>query len=52
HKLRHSYGHNLLLKGVDIRYIKEALRHSSIQSTQIYTQLDKEELKDKLNSVF
>ena len=51
HKLRHSYAHNLLIKGVDIRYIKEALRHSSIQSTQIYTQLDKEELKDKLGSV-
>ncbi len=51
HKLRHSYAHNLLMKGVDIRYIKDALRHSSIQSTQIYTQLSKEELKDKLGSV-
>lgn len=50
HKLRHSYAHNLLMQGVDIRYIKEALRHSSIQSTQIYTQLNKQELKDKINS--
>ena len=51
HKLRHSYAHNLLINGVDIRYIKEALRHSSIQSTQIYTRLSTKELKEKLESV-
>lgn len=51
HRLRHSYAHNLLINKVDIRYIKEALRHSSIQSTQIYTTINKEELKEKLSSV-
>ena len=52
HKLRHSFAHNLLVvKGVDIRYIKEAIRHSTIQSTQIYTQLSTQELRDKLESV-
>lgn len=51
HKLRHSYAHNLLIKGTDIMFIKEALRHSSIQSTQIYTQLNKEELKKAIGSV-
>lgn len=51
HKLRHSYAHNLLMKGVDIRYIKEALRHSSIQSTQIYTELNTRELAEKLQSI-
>jgi site-specific recombinase XerD len=51
HKLRHSYAHNLLINGVDIRYIKEALRHSSIQSTQIYTKLNTQELKEKRQSV-
>lgn len=51
HRLRHSYAHNLLKKGVDIRYIKEALRHTSISSTQIYTQINKDELKEKLSSV-
>lgn len=51
HKLRHSYAHSLLKKDVDIRYIKEALRHSSIQSTQIYTQLSTKELAEKLESV-
>lgn len=51
HRLRHSYAGNLLKKGVDIRYIKEALRHSSINSTQIYTQLSKEDLKEKLEGI-
>lgn len=51
HRLRHSYAHNLMIKGVDIRYIKEAVRHSSIQSTQIYTRLSTKELKDKLQAV-
>lgn len=51
HRLRHSYAYNLLKKGVDIRYIKEALRHSSISSTQIYTSLSKEDLKEKLKGI-
>lgn len=51
HKLRHSYAHNLMMKGVDIIFIKEALRHSSIQSTQIYTQLNTKKLKEKLQAV-
>ena len=36
---------------MDLRYIKEAMGHSSINSTQIYTQIDKEELKEKLQEV-
>lgn len=51
HRLRHSYAGNLLKKGVDIRHIKEALRHSSISSTQIYTYVSKDELKEKLSGV-
>ena len=49
HRLRHSYASYLLkVKKMDIRYIQEALRHSSIQSTQIYTNIDKEDLKKEL----
>lgn len=51
HKLRHQLGYDLAKAGVDIRYIQEILGHSSITSTQIYTQLSKEDLKDKLNSI-
>lgn len=51
HRLRHSRAHHLLLKGMDIRYIKDVLRHSSIQSTQIYTKLSTQEIKDKLQAL-
>lgn len=50
HRLRHSYGTHLReVLGLDIRDIQELLRHSSIQSTQIYTHVSKEKLKDKLS---
>lgn len=39
HQLRHWYGTSLLEKGVDIRVVQELMRHSSLQSTQIYTQV-------------
>lgn len=51
HRLRHSYAYNLLKNNVDIRYIKDALRHANISSTQIYTQLSREDLKEKLQGI-
>lgn len=39
HALRHAYGTNLVSEGVDIRIVQELMRHSSIQSTQIYTKV-------------
>lgn len=49
HRLRHSYGTYLLeVKKLDIREIQEILRHSSISSTQIYTHVDKEKLKERI----
>jgi len=52
HMLRHSIASNMLKKGIDIKYIQEFLRHSSIMSTQVYLHLDKEELKKKYEEAF
>jgi integrase len=39
HKPRHAYGKHCVDRGVDIRIIAEALRHESLESTKIYTQV-------------
>lgn len=39
HALRHWYGTNLLSEGADLRTVQELMRHSSIQTTQVYTQV-------------
>jgi len=48
HSLRHSFASNLAQKGVSLYTIKELLGHSSISTTEIYSHLNMESLRDAI----
>jgi integrase/recombinase XerD len=43
HRCRHTYGTNLLRNGANIRVVQQLLRHESLTSTQIYTEVQDSE---------
>jgi len=50
HGFRHSLGVHLLRSGCDIRHIQEILGHRRLKNTEIYTRVDKEDLKSVLDA--
>lgn len=46
HSFRHTFATNLLRNGADVRYVQKFLGHKSLSSTQVYTHVTDNQLKE------
>ena len=51
HLFRHALGFHLLRAGCNIRHIQQILGHKKIRNTEVYTKVDKEDLKRVMDSL-
>lgn len=51
HRLRHTYATLLVANGTNIRVVQELLRHASLQTTQIYTGVSAEQMREAIEGL-
>lgn len=51
HRCRHTYGTTLLRNGANLRVVQELMRHESVATTEIYTQVTTDELTRAIASL-
>jgi integrase/recombinase XerD len=51
HSLRHSFGTELVRAGVDLRTVQELMRHETLQTTELYTEINEEQMRSGIDSL-